>query len=53
VEKLSNRRRNLRERVRNDEEVSWIIFLYRYEFKFQGRNFFFGRENVKPLGEKL
>jgi hypothetical protein len=35
VEKLSNRRRNLGERVRNDEEVSWIIFSYRYEFKFR------------------
>jgi hypothetical protein len=52
VEKLSNRRRNLGERVRNDEEVSWIIFLYRYEFKFRGRIFFLGGENVKPPGEK-
>jgi hypothetical protein len=52
VEKLSNRRRNLGERVGNDEEVSWIIFLYRYEFKFRGRNFF-RRENVKPPGKKI
>jgi len=52
MEKLSNRRRNLGERVRNEKEMSWIIFLHGYEFKFRGRIFFIGGENVNPLGEK-
>jgi hypothetical protein len=52
VEKLSNKRRNMGERVKNEEEISWIILLHRYEFKFQGKKFFLGGEKVNPLGEK-